>query len=310
MTDEKEMRQVLANTLAEIANTDKRIVVLEADLMGCHATKAFKEAHPDRFVNVGIAEANMIGIAAGMSAMGKIPFAYSFAPFATRRCYDTIFISVAYAKQHVKIVGSDPGIMAEANGGTHMPFEDMAIMRAIPGLRVLAPSTPNMTAKLTRLMAETDGPFYMRFGREINQEYYPENMEFTLGGSRLLRDGDRLTVMACGRMVDFAVRAADQLIKEGIRVRVVDMYSIKPIDGKAIEAAVSDTACILTVEDHNTIGGLGGAVSEYVTEHCPCKVLKMGMRDEFGRSGSSADLFEMYGLTADSIAARIRELLE
>ena len=167
-----------------------------------------------------------------------------------------------------------------------------------------------MTAKLTRLMAETDGPFYMRFGREVNQEYYPEDMEFTLGGSRVLRDGDRLTVMACGRMVDFAVRAADQLIKEGIRVRVVDMYSIKPIDGKAIEAAVSDTACILTIEDHNTIGGFGGAVSEYVTEHCPCKVLKMGMRDEFGRSGSSADLFEMYGLTADRIAARIRELLE
>jgi len=277
-------RVAYGNMVHKLAMEDERITVVDSDCINVLNYGEFIKDFPDRFFECGIAEQNMVSIAAGLASCGN---GYS-----------------------VKIVGTHAGLETGFDGVTHQAIEDMAIMRAIPGLRVLAPSTPNMTAKLTRLMAETDGPFYMRFGREINQEYYPENMEFTLGGSRLLRDGDRLTVMACGRMVDFAVRAADQLIKEGIRVRVVDMYSIKPIDGKAIEAAVSDTACILTVEDHNTIGGLGGAVSEYVTEHCPCKVLKMGMRDEFGRSGSSTDLFEMYGLTADSIAARIRELLE
>ena len=303
-------RVAYGNMVHKLAMEDERITVVDSDCINVLNYGEFIKDFPDRFFECGIAEQNMVSIAAGLPSCGMIPFVASFAVFTSMRALDQVRNMICYNGYSVKIVGTHAGLETGFDGATHQAIEDMAIMRAIPGLRVLAPSTPNMTAKLTRLMAETDGPFYMRFGREINQEYYPENMEFTLGGSRLLRDGDRLTVMACGRMVDFAVRAADQLIKEGIRVRVVDMYSIKPIDEKAIEAAVSDTACILTVEDHNTIGGLGGAVSEYVTEHCPCKVLKMGMRDEFGRSGSSADLFEMYGLTADSIAARIRELLE
>lgn len=222
MTDEKEMRQVLANTLAEIANTDKRIVVLEADLMGCHATKAFKEAHPDRFVNVGIAEANMIGIAAGMSAMGKIPFAYSFAPFATRRCYDTIFISVAYAKQHVKIVGSDPGIMAEANGGTHMPFEDMAIMRAIPNMVCFEPTDGAMLARAIPQIIDYPGAVYIRLFRKKPEHIFDDVPDFKLGKAITVKAGKDVTLVASGIMVEKALKAAEILKEEGIDAGVFE----------------------------------------------------------------------------------------
>ena len=291
MTDEKEMRQVLANTLAEIANTDKRIVVLEADLMGCHATKAFKEAHPDRFVNVGIAEANMIGIAAGMSAMGKIPFAYSFAPFATRRCYDTIFISVAYAKQHVKIVGSDPGIMAEANGGTHMPFEDMAIMRAIPQI------------------IDYPGAVYIRLFRKKPEHIFDDVPDFKLGKAITVKAGKDVTLVASGIMVEKALKAAEILKEEGIDAGVLNIHTWKPIDEEAIVNAVKKTGALVTCENHTLQGGLGSAVSEVVVSKCPAPVGMIGVNNTFGEVGKKEYLAEKFHLTVEDIVNKAKETI-
>ncbi len=304
MTDEKEMRQVLANTLAEMANTDNRIVVLEADLMGCHATKAFKEAHPDRFVNVGIAEANLIGVAAGMSAMGKIPFAYSFAPFATRRCYDQIFISVAYAKRNVKIVGSDPGVCAEANGGTHMPLEDMAIMRAIPKMVCFEPTDAAMLARAIPQIIDYPGAVYIRLFRKKAEHVFDDVPDFQLGKATKIRDGKDVTLIASGIMVSRAIAAADELAKEGISAGVLNMHTWKPIDEDAIAEAVKNTGAIVTCENHATNGGLGSAVAEVVVEKCPAPVELVGVKNSFGEVGKNAYLSEKFHLTtADIIAA-------
>lgn len=304
MTDEKEMRQVLANTLAELANDDNRIVVLEADLMGCHATKAFKEAHPDRFVNVGIAEANLIGVAAGMSAMGKIPFAYSFAPFATRRCYDQIFISVAYAKRNVKIVGSDPGVCAEANGGTHMPLEDMAIMRAIPKMVCFEPTDAAMLARAIPQIIDYPGAVYIRLFRKKAEHVFDDVPDFQLGKATKVRDGKDVTLIASGIMVSRAIAAADELAKEGISAAVLNIHTWKPIDEDAIAEAVKNTGAIVTCENHATNGGLGSAVAEVVVEKCPAPVELVGVKNSFGEVGKNAYLSEKFHLTtADIIAA-------
>lgn len=303
-------RIAYGNMVHQLAAENDRIVVVDSDCMNVLNYGEFAKDFPERFFECGIAEQNMVSAAAGLASCGMIPFVASFAVFTSMRALDQVRNMVCYNGYNVKVVGTHAGIETGFDGATHQAIEDMAIMRSIPGIRVLAPSTPNMTAKLTRFMAETDGPFYMRFGREANREYYPEETEFPLGKSKVLREGNEWTVMACGRMVEFAVSAADILEKEGIKVRVIDMYSIKPFDGKAIEAAVAETGGILTVEDHNIIGGLGGAVSEYTAEHCPSRVSRMGMNDEFGRAGSSADLFRIYKLTPDDIAERVRKLLK
>ena len=309
MTDKKEMRQVLANTLAEIANTDKRIVVLEADLMGCHATKAFKEAHPDRFVNVGIAEANMIGIAAGMSAMGKIPFAYSFAPFATRRCYDTIFISVAYAKQHVKIVGSDPGIMAEANGGTHMPFEDMAIMRAIPNMVCFEPTDGAMLARAIPQIIDYPGAVYIRLFRKKPEHIFDDVPDFKLGKAITVKAGKDVTLVASGIMVEKALKAAEILKEEGIDAGVLNIHTWKPIDEEAIVNAVKTTGALVTCENHTLQGGLGSAVSEVVVSKCPAPVGMIGVNNTFGEVCKKEYLAEKFHLTVEDIVNKAKETI-
>ena len=238
MTDLKEMRQALADALVKIAETDDRIVVLEADLMSCHATKGFKTAYPDRFINVGIAEQNLIGVSAGLATMGKIPFAYSFGPFATRRCYDQIFISVAYAKQPVKIVGTDPGVTAEANGGTHMPFEDMSLMRAIPKMVCFEPTDATMIETALPEIIKHNGPVYIRMPRKKQEKVYDEIGDFKLGKAIKVRDGKDVTIVASGIMVSRAIEAADILKEEGVSVRVLNMHTWKPIDEEAIISAV------------------------------------------------------------------------
>lgn len=303
-------RIAYGNTVHELAAADPRIAVVDADCINVLNYGGFVRDFPERFFECGIAEQDMVSIAAGLASCGMIPFVASFAVFTSMRALDQVRNMICYNNYSVKVIGTHAGIETGYDGATHQAIEDIAIMRAIPKIRVLVPSTPNMTAALTKLMAQTDGPFYMRFGREPNQEYYAEDTAFGLGGSHTLRDGGQLTVMACGRMVDFAVKAADVLAAEGIKVRVVDMYSIKPIDQRAIELAVKETGGILTVEDHNIIGGLGGAVSEYTAEHCPCKISRMGMDDEFGRSGTCDELFEKYQLTPESIAERVRTILK
>lgn len=307
MTDEREMRQTLAAALVERAKKDDRIVVLDADLMSCHATKVFKQEFPDRFVNVGIAEQNMIGVAAGMSAMGKIPFAYSFAPFATRRCYDQIFISVAYAKQNVKIVGTDPGITAENNGGTHMPFEDMALMRAIPHMVCFEPTDSAMLGKAVDQIADYQGAVYIRLQRKKAEKVYDQSLDFQLGKAITLKEGKDVTLIASGIMVAKAIAAAEQLQSEGISAKVVNIHTWKPIDEQAILQCAKETGAIVTCENHNVYGGLGSAVAEVVCKNHPVPMRMVGVNDEFGQVGKMPYLAKTYGLTEEDVVAKAKE---
>lgn len=309
MTDDREMRQTLANALVQRAKTDERIVVLEADLMSCHATKVFKQEFPKRFVNVGIAEQNMIGIAAGMAAMGKIPFAYSFGPFATRRCYDQIFISVAYAHQNVKIVGSDPGVTAEYNGGTHMPFEDMALMRAIPHMVCFEPVDATMLEKAVDQIADYPGAVYIRMQRKKAEKVFDESLDFELGKAITIKDGKDVTLIASGIMVSRAIEAAQTLASEGIDARVVNIHTWKPIDSDAIVACAKETGAIVTCENHNVVNGLGSAVAEVVCQNLPVPMRMVGVKDEFGQVGKNAYLSEQYHLTAQDIVEAARDIV-
>lgn len=303
MTDEREVRQTMAAGLVSAAAKDDRIVVLDADLMSCHSTKCFLEAYPERFINVGIAEANLIGVAAGMAAFGKIPFAFSFAPFATRRCYDQIFISVAYSKLPVKIVGSDPGVMAEANGGTHMPFEDMSIMRAIPHMVCFEPTDATMLEKALPEIIDYPGAVYIRMFRKKAEKIYDDSLEFKLGKAVTLKDGGDVTLIASGIMVARALKAADELKEAGIDAHVLNIHTWKPIDEDAIVSAAKDTGAIVTCENHTTAGGLGSAVAEVAAEKCPVPMEFVGVKNSFGEVGKEAYLSEKFGLTVSDIVA-------
>ena len=303
MTDEREVRQTMAAGLVSAAAKDDRIVVLDADLMSCHSTKCFLEAYPERFINVGIAEANLIGVAAGMAAFGKIPFAFSFAPFATRRCYDQIFISVAYSKLPVKIVGSDPGVMAEANGGTHMPFEAMSIMRAIPHMVCFEPTDATMLEKALPEIIDYPGAVYIRMFRKKAEKIYDDSLEFKLGKAVTLKDGGDVTLIASGIMVARALKAADELKEAGIDARVLNIHTWKPIDEDAIVSAAKDTGAIVTCENHTTAGGLGSAVAEVAAEKCPVPMEFVGVKNSFGEVGKEAYLSEKFGLTVSDIVA-------
>ena len=309
MTDEKEVRQVMAAGLVEAASKDDRIVVLDADLMSCHSTKCFLEAFPERFINVGIAEANLIGVAAGMAAFGKIPFAFSFAPFATRRCYDQIFISVAYSKLPVKIVGSDPGVMAEANGGTHMPFEDMSIMRAIPKMVCFEPTDATMLAKALPRIIDYPGAVYIRMFRKKAEKIYDDSLDFELGKAVTLKEGKDVTLVASGIMVGRALKAAEELVTEGITARVVNVHTWKPIDEDAIVESVKATGAVVTCENHSTYGGLGSAVAEVVVEKCPAPMEFIGVKNSFGEVGKEAYLSEKFGLTVADIVAAAKKAI-
>ena len=309
MTDEKEVRQVMAAGLVEAARKDDRIVVLDADLMSCHSTKCFLEAFPERFINVGIAEANLIGVAAGMAAFGKIPFAFSFAPFATRRCYDQIFISVAYSKLPVKIVGSDPGVMAEANGGTHMPFEDMSIMRAIPKMVCFEPTDATMLAKALPRIIDYPGAVYIRMFRKKAEKIYDDSLDFELGKAVTLKEGKDVTLVASGIMVGRALKAAEELAAEGITARVVNVHTWKPIDEDAIVESVKATGAVVTCENHSTYGGLGSAVAEVVVEKCPAPMGFIGVKNSFGEVGKEAYLSEKFGLTVADIVAAAKKAI-
>ena len=310
MTDEREMRQTLAGALVERAKTDDRIVVIEADLMSCHATKVFKQEFPERFVNVGIAEQNMIGIAAGMSTMGKIPFAYSFGPFATRRCYDQIFISVAYARQNVKIVGTDPGVLAEYNGGTHMPFEDMALMRAIPHMVCFEPVDATMLEKAVDQIVDYQGAVYIRLQRKKAEKVFDDTLNFELGKAIQIKDGKDVTLIASGIMVARAIEAAELLKEDGISARVVNIHTWKPIDKDAVIQCAKETGAIVTCENHNVCNGLGSAVAEVVCQNSPVPMRLVGVKDEFGQVGKNAYLSEQYHITTQDIVEAAREVVK
>ncbi len=307
----KEMRAVYAQTLIGLAETDDRIVLLEADLMKASGTTIFKNKFPDRAFNVGVAEANMVGIAAGLSAGGKIPFATSFGCFATRRAYDQFFISGNYARQNVKLVGTDPGISSAYNGGTHMPFEDAGIMRNIPKLIVFEPSDPVSLEKLIVQCVNHKGSTYMRLHRKAAKVLYSENEEFELGKGKVLVDGTDVTLIATGViMVNEALSAQELLEKEGISAAVIDMHTIKPIDAELVLKYAKKTGAILTCENHQVINGLGSAVAETLSENYPTLLKRIGVNDEFGEVGTQDYLQGRFQLTAENIVNFSKELLK
>ena len=310
MLDNKEMRAVYVEELCKIAEKDNRIVLVEADLAKASATYPFRDKFPERFINVGIAEANMIGVAAGLANYGKIPFTHTFTPFATRRVLDQIAISVAYSNLNVKMMGSDPGIAAQLNGGTHMSFEDIALMRVIPGMVIFEPVDSTQLKKALPQIIEHDGPVYIRLYRQAAEKIYDEDCEFTLGKANLLREGKDATVFASGIMVKEALDAANTLQGEGISVKVINIHTIKPLDEAAVVEAAKETGAVVTAENHNIVGGLGGAICELLSEKCPVPVKRIGVTDHFGEVGKLAYLAEKYNLTASDIVKAVKSVIE
>lgn len=308
-TDTQDMRDAYCQALMDLADHDDRIVVLDADLMAAMGTKPFEKRFPSRTIDCGIQEANMVGVACGMSAVGKVPFAHTFAPFMTRRACDQIFMSGAYAKMNVRLVGSDPGITAQLNGGTHMPFEDMGIMRSIPTMVVLEPTDVTMLKDLMPQLAEQYGMFYLRLVRKATKKIYEPGSSFTIGKAVTVCDGGDVTVISSGFCVAEAIEAAQELGKEGIRVRVLDMFTWKPLDEQAILAAANETGAIVTAENHTVTTGLGAAVSSVVVKHRPVPMEMIGVQDEFGEVGKLDALAERFGMKAHTIADAVRRVL-
>lgn len=306
----KEIRQVYCDSLIELAKKDNRICVLEADLMAASGTKRFKEAYPDRLIDVGVAESNLMGVAAGMAAMGKIPFANTFSPFASRRCYDQITISIAYSNLNVKIGGTDPGITAQLNGGTHMGLEDIALMRALPNMIIFEPVDSTMLEAAMPQIAEHYGPMYIRLDRKNKDIVYDEIKDFDLFGSIKLREGKDVTIIASGIMVKQALLAADLLESEGVKVRVVNIYTIKPIDKKAILKAAKETGAIVVAENHSTNGGLGDAVAQTVCNEYPVPVMNIGVVEQFGEVGKLDYLLERFNMTPQDIVKAAKRAIK
>jgi len=307
---DKEMRAIYADTLIALAEKNDRIMVIEADLMRATGTGSFKERFPDRFADVGVAEANMIGIAAGLSAAGKIPFAATFGCFASRRVFDQFFISCCYAKLNVKLVGTDPGISAAFNGGTHMPFEDLAVMRVIPDLVVCEPSDPVSLEAYVRLLAEHKGSTYMRLHRKPIVPIYPEGTAFALGKGKLLKTGADVLIIALGAiLVPEAVKAAELLAAQGIGASVIDALCVKPLDAELILAQAKKVKAVVTAENHQVNNGLGSAVAELLCENHPLPLRRVGVQGIFGEVGTQAYLQERFGMNAETIAKAARSAL-
>jgi transketolase len=305
-----EMRNVYCQTLIELARENEQIVVLDADLMSSMGMIPFLKEFPERTFNCGVQEANMIGIAAGLSATGKIPFAHTFATFATRRCYDQVFISGAYAKANVRIIGSDPGVTSAYNGGTHMPFEDMGIMRNIPEMTVLEPTDSVMLIDIIKQLVGLYGMFYVRLLRKNAIKIYEEGSTFEIGKAVKLKDGKDVTIIANGIMVAEALKAAYMLKEKGISVRILDMFTLKPIDKETIITCAKETGAIVTAENHNIINGLGSAVAEVLVENIPTPMERVGVKDLFGEVGPADYLKERFELTANDIVRKVERVLK
>ncbi|SHI06694.1 transketolase [Sporobacter termitidis DSM 10068] len=303
------MRDTYCKALMDLAAENDDIVALDADLVSSSGMKPFFSAYPDRAINVGIAEANMIGIAAGLSVVGKIPFAHSFGCFATRKTCDQVMISAAYAKLNVKILGSDPGVTAAYNGGTHMPFEDMGVMRSIPEITLIELTDPVMVQDIVRQVADIYGVHYLRMARKNATAVYEAGSSFEIGKGNVLLEGKDVTIIASGIMVSEALKAAQSLKNDRISARVVDMFTWKPIDQELVEKCARETRAIVTAENHNVVGGLGSAVSEAVVRTSPVPVEMVGVKDRFGQVGTEEYLKNEYGLTAAEIVDAVKRVL-
>lgn len=306
----KATRDAYGEILKELGAENKDIVVLDADLSSSTKTKVFAEAFPDRFFNTGIAEANMIGVAAGLASCGKIPFASTFAVFGAGRAYEQIRNSVCYPKLNVKVAVTHSGLTVGEDGATHQMLEDITLMRALPNMTVTVPADANETKAIVRWAVGYKGPVYIRMGRAKCDDIIPEDYKFVPGKSIELCPGTDVTIIACGIMTSKAVSAARELEKQGIQARVINMSSIKPIDEEAIIKAAKETGAILTCEEHTVNGGLGGAVAEVLAKNYPVIMSMIGTNDTFGESGTADSLLEKYGLTVDHIIEEAKKLLK
>jgi transketolase len=306
-----DMRTGYGEALIELGAVNKNIVVVGGDTTQSLKTSLFGDKYPERFFNVGIAEANVVSIAVGLALSGKIPFASTYAAFIPGKCVDQIRNAIAYEKVNVKLVVSHGGLSVGPDGGSHQQIEDYAITRAIPNMCVIAPADEIATRKLVFSIAEMRGPVYMRLARPKTALVYEKNgIDLKLGKSNTIRDGNDVAVIACGLMVPEAVEASDMLKKNGISCRVIDMFTLKPIDKDAIVKAAKDTGAIVTAEEHNIYGGLGSAVAEVLVENYPTPMRRVGVKDTFGESGEHDELLTKYGLTANDIARTVQELVK
>ena len=297
-------RESYGKTLVELGKENEKIVVLDADLAGATKTNLFAKEYPERFFDMGIAEANMLATAAGLATCGKIPYASTFAVFAAGRGYDQIRNSICYPKLNVKICATHAGITVGEDGATHQMLEDISLMRTLPNMTVISPSDDTQAKWIIREISKINGPVYVRLARLATPVIYEENQKFEIGKAIQMGEGTDGTVFATGVTVAEAIKAQEQLKAQGIDIRVVDVHMIKPIDKDKIIQCAKETKKLVSVEDHSVIGGLGSAISEVLTEEYPTKLERMGMQDTFGKSGKAEELMEYFGLTAKSIVEK------
>ena len=306
----KATREAYGSALLELGKKSDKVIVLDADLAAATKTGSFKKEFPDRFFDTGIAESNMMGIAAGLATEGFTVFASSFAMFAAGRAFEQIRNSIGYTHLNVKIGATHAGISVGEDGASHQCCEDIALMRTNPGMTIINPADDIETREAVFAAAEIDGPVYLRFGRLATPRIFDEKYKFELGKGVQIKEGTDVTIIATGLMVNEAIIASEILEKEGINAAVVNIHTIKPIDKDIIIKAAEKTGCIVTAEEHSVIGGLGGAVSEVITETIPVPVVKLGVYDEFGQSGPAKELLDLYGLNAENIAIKAKESIK
>ena len=302
-------RDAYGEALAELGAVNENIVVLEADLSKSTKTCDFRKVYPERFINVGIAEQNMLGIAAGLAAAGKVPFASTFAVFAAGRAYDQIRNSIAYPNLNVKIAATHAGLTVGEDGGSHQMLEDIALMRALPNMTVIVPADGIETKQVIQAAAEYEGPVYIRMGRPKVPVLFGDDYKFEIGKGVLMKEGTDVTLIGTGIMVSKAMEAAELLAAEGISASVVNISTIKPLDAELIIAQAQKTGAVVTCEEHTICGGLGSAVAEVLVENCPVPMARVGVEDKFGESGLPDELLEKYGLSASNIAVKAKAVI-
>lgn len=303
------MKKVFCETLVELAKTDDRICIINSDSRNISGTLPFEQAYPERSFNVGIAEANMVGVAAGLAASGKRPVCYAFGPFMSRRMLDQATISLAYSGLNAILAGMSPGFVAEFNGGTHQAYEDIAVMRSVANMSVVEPYDGVQLRQMVPALLELDGPCYLRYDRAPTPDFYGPDYQYHFGKADVLREGNDATLIASGVLLTQCLEAADALKEKGVEVRVLNMHTIKPIDREMVEKAAQETGRIVTVENHTVIGGLGSAVAEIVVETCPVPMRRIGIQDRFGEVGNRAYLRKCLHIDMPDIVAAVCELL-
>ncbi|HEY8958424.1 transketolase family protein [Chitinophaga sp.] len=308
--NEKETRGGFGEGILEAGRKNPNVVALTADLLGSMKLNAFIKEFPDRFVQVGIAEANMIGIAAGLTIGGKIPYTTTFANFSTGRVYDQIRQSVAYSNKNVKICASHAGLTLGEDGATHQILEDIGMMKMLPGMTVIVPCDFNQTKAATIAIADYEGPVYLRFGRPKWPNFTPEDQKFEVGKAQILHEGTDITLFACGHLVWIAIEAGKVLEEKGYSVEIINIHTIKPLDEAAVIASLKKTGCAVTAEEHNVLGGLGDSIAQVASRHIPVPIEYVGTNDTFGESGKPLDLLKKYGLDADHIVAAAEKAMQ